>query len=77
MASCMCAASPANVRPKIVIMHDYLSAEGVRGKLPSPAQSTKPRTIHWLKMSKLSDLDSFAIDMGESCTHTMSYTLCI
>ena len=60
MVSCMCEASPASLRPKIVITHDYLSAEGVKGKLPSPAW-----IIHWLKMSKL---DSFAINMGESCT---------
>ena len=35
----------------------------------------KPETIYWLKMSKISDLDNFAIDTGE--TSTCTYALCI
>lgn len=38
----------------------------VRGKLPSPMQSVKPETIYWLRMSKLSNLDSFTINKGET-----------
>ena len=55
-------------------MHECLSAECEceRGIAISCA---KPETIYWLKMSKISDFDTFAIDTGE--TSTCTYTLCI
>ena len=38
--------------PKIVIMHGCLSpGVNVKGKLPSPVCSAKPKTSYWLKMS--------------------------
>ena len=54
-------------------MHECLSA-GCECEREIAISHVKPETIYWLKMSKISDLDNFAIDMGE--TSTCTYTLC-
>ena len=59
---------------KIVGMHECLSA-GYEYEREIAISRAKPETIYWLKMSKISDLDNFAIDTGE--TSTCTYTLCI
>ena len=55
-------------------MHEYLSA-GCECEREIAISCAKPETIYWSKMSKISDLDKFAIDAGE--TSTCIYTLCI
>ena len=55
-------------------MHECLSAE-CECEREIAISRVKPETIYWLKMSKISDLDNFAIDTGK--TSTCTYTLCI
>ena len=62
------------LRLKIVGMHECLSA-GCECEREIAISRVKPETIYWLKMSKISDLDNFAIDTGK--TSTCTYTLCI
>ena len=50
-------------------MHECLSA-GCECERVIAISCVKPETIYWLKMSKISDLNNFAIDMGETSTCT-------
>ena len=59
------------LRLKIVGMHE----SGCECEREIAISRAKPETVYWLKMSKISDLDNFAIDTGE--TSTCTYTLCI
>ena len=51
-------------------MHEYLSA-GCECEREIAISRVKPETIYWLKISKISDLDNLAIDMGETSTCTL------
>ena len=55
-------------------MHECLSA-GCECDREITISHVKPVAIYWLKMSKISDLDNFAIGTGG--TSTCTYTLCI
>ena len=55
-------------------MHECLSA-GCECEREIAISCAKPEAIYWLKMSEISDLDNYTIDMGD--TSTCTYTLCI
>ena len=55
-------------------MHECLSA-GCECEREIAISHMKPETIYWLKMSKISDLDNFAIDTDETSTCTCIYIM--